>query len=157
LKAKLIMTKDLVVCHPDQTVLEVMNILREKSFRVLPVVDENNKILGAVNMLGVLSKLTPEYIVNGDLKSISYAPDMGFLRTHYKEIIDHKVIDIMDKNPTIVGENESLLSVTAALITFDRFEYAFVANKENVLLGIIAASDVVRSLAQFDPEVLFDA
>jgi len=134
-----------------------MNILREKSFRVLPVVDENNKILGAVNMLGMLSKLLPEYIVNGDLKSISYAPDMGVLRKHYEEIIDHKVIDIMDKKPTIVHENESLLSVTAALITFDRFEYAFVANKENVLLGIIAASDVVRSLAQFDPEVLFDA
>jgi len=151
------MTKDLVVCHPDQTVFEVMNILREKSFRVLPVVDENNKILGAVNMLGMLSKLVPEYIVNGDLKSISFAPDMGVLRKHYKEIITHKVVDIMDKKPTVVGENESLLSVTAALITFDRFEYAFVANKENELLGIIAASDVVRNLAQFDPEVLFDA
>lgn len=157
MKASLVMTKDLVVCHPDQTVLEVMNILREKTFHVLPVVDENNKLLGAVNMLGMLSKLVPEYIVNGDLKSISYAPDMGLLGKHYKEIITHKVVDIMDKKPTIVGENESLLSVTASLIAFDRFEYAFVINKENVLLGIIAASDVVRSLAQFDPEVLFDA
>lgn len=157
MKANLVMTKDLVVCHPDQTVLEVMNILREKSFRVLSVVDENNKILGAVNMLGMLSRIVPEYIVNGYLKSVSFAPDMGVMRKHYLEIIDHKVIDIMDKNPTIVGENESLLSVTAALITFDRFEYAFVADKQNVLLGIIAASDIVRSLAKFDPEVLFDA
>ncbi len=157
MKANLVMTKELVVCHPDQTVLEVLNILRSKSFRVLPVVDENNKILGAVNMLSMLSKLVPEYIVNGYLKSIPYAPDMGFLRKHYKEIIDHKVVDIMDEHPTIVGENESLLSVTSALITYDRFEYAFVANKDKVLLGIIAASDVVRCLAQFDPEVLFDA
>lgn len=157
MKANLVMTKDLVVCHPDQTVLEVMNILRNKSFRVLPVVDENNKILGAVNMLGMLSRIVPEYIVSGYLKSVSFAPDMGVMRKHYLEIIDHKVVDIMDTNPTIVGENESLLSVTSALITFDRFEYAFVADKENKLLGIIAASDIVRSLAKFDPEVLFDA
>jgi len=157
LKASRVMTKDVVVCHPDQTVLEVMGILRDKSFHVLPVVDGDNKILGAVNMLGMLSKLVPEYIVNGDLKSISYAPDMGVLRKHYQDIIDHKVVDIMDRKPTIVDENESLLSVTAALITFDRFEYALVANKANILQGIIAASDVVGCLAKFDPEVIFDA
>jgi len=157
LKANLVMTKELVVCHPDQTVLEVLKVLRERSFHVLPVVDENNKLLGAVNMLSMLSKLVPEYILNGYLKSIPYAPDMGVLRKHYKEIIDHKVVDIMEKNPTVVGENESLLSVTAALISFDRFEYAFVVDKDHALIGIVAASDIVRALSQLDPEVLFDA
>ena len=157
MKANLIMTKDLVVCHPDQTISEVVGILSEKSFRVLPVVDENNKILGAINMLGLLSKLVPGYIVKGYLKSIPYAPDMGVLRRHYKEILDHKVSDVMDRDPTIVNENESLLSVTAALISYDRFEYAFVADKNKKLLGIIAASDVMRFLSKIDPEVLFDA
>ena len=157
MKANLVMIKELTVCHPDQTVLEVLNILREKSFRVLPVVDENHKILGAVNILSMLSGLVPEYIITGDLKSISYAPDMGVLRKHYKEMIEHKVSDIMDRDPTIVHENESMLSVSAALITYDRFEYAFVADKQNVLLGLITASDVLRCLGKFDSEVLFDA
>ena len=157
MKANLVMTKELTVCHPDQTVLEVLNILREKSFRVLPVVDENRKILGAVNVLSVLSRLVPEYIITGDLKSISYAPDMGVLHKHYAEMIEHKVSDIMDRNPTVVHEDESLLSITATLITYDRFEYAFIADRENVLLGIISASDILRCLSKCDPEVLFDA
>ncbi len=157
MKANLIMTRELTVCHPDQTVLEVLNILREKSFRVLPVVDENRKILGAVNMLSVLSRLVPEYIINGDLKSISYAPDMGVLHKHYAEMIGHKVSDIMDRDPTIVHENESLLSITAALITYDRFDYALIADDENVLLGIIAASDILRCLSKCDSEGLVDA
>jgi len=151
------MTRELTVCHPDQTVLEVLNILREKSFRVLPVIDKDHKILGAVNMLSVLSRLVPEYIINGDLKSISYAPDMGVLHKHYAEMIDHKVSDIMDRNPTIVHENESLLSITAALITYDRFDYALIADDENVLLGIIAASDILRCLSKCDSEGLVDA
>ncbi len=157
MKANLVMTKDLVVCHPDQTVAEVIDLLRGKSFRVLPVVDENKKILGAVNLLSLISKFVPEYIITGDLKSISYAPDMGVLRKQYTATLDQKVSDIMDRDPTVVGENESLLSVTAALITYDRFEYAFVADKQNVLLGLIAASDVLRCLSKFDSEVLFDA
>lgn len=157
MKANLIMTRELTVCHSDQTVLEVLNILREKSFRVLPVVDENRKILGAVNMLSLLSRLVPEYIINGDLKSISYAPDMGVLHKHYAEMIDYKVSDIMDRNPTVVHENESLLSITAALITYDRFDYALIADDENVLLGIIAASDILRCLSKCDSEGLVDA
>jgi len=157
LKANHIMTKDLVVCHPDQTVGEVIDLLRGKSFRVLPVVDKNNKILGAVNLLGLVSKFVPEYLITGDLTSISYAPDMGVLRKQYTATLDRKVSDIMDRDPTVVRESDSLLSVTATLITYDRFEYAFVADKKNVLLGLIAASDILRCLSKFDSEVLFDA
>ena len=157
MKANHIMTKDLVVCHPDQTVGEVIDLLRGKSFRVLPVVDKNNKILGAVNLLGLVSKFVPEYLITGDLTSISYAPDMGVLRKQYTATLDRKVSDIMDRDPTVVRESDSLLSVTATLITYDRFEYAFVADKKNVLLGLIAASDILRCLSKFDSEVLFDA
>lgn len=151
------MTKNLVVCHPDQPVAEVMNILSDRSFRVLPVVDEERRILGAINMLDMLSRLVPEYIINGDLKSVSYAPDIGVLRRHYGEILDQKIGDVMDRNPTIVHENDSLLSVTAALITYDRFEYAFVADRNNVIQGIIVASDILSCLGKSDPEILFDA
>ncbi len=157
MKASRVMTKELVVCRPDQTISEVIEILSDKAFRVLPVVDSENKILGAINMLGLLSKLIPEYIVSGYLKSIPYAPDMGLMRKHYREILERKAADVMDDDPTIVRENESLLSVTAALITYDRFEYAFVTDEENHLLGIVAASDVMRCLAKVNPEELFDA
>ncbi|MES0371807.1 MAG: CBS domain-containing protein [Mariprofundaceae bacterium] len=155
--ADLIMTKDLVTCGPDQTISEVIDLLHDKSVRMVPVVDDNNHILGAINTLTFLSSLVPEYIVQGYLKSIPYAPDMGVLRKHYREILNHKVSDVMDRDPTIVMESESLLSVTAALITYDRFEYALVVDKQQKLLGIVASSDILRCLNKFSPEELFDA
>ncbi len=151
------MTKDVISCRQDQKVSDIIDILNENSFRMIPIVDENNKILGALNTINLLSKLVPEYIVKGYLKSIPYAPDMGLLRKHYKQILNVEVAELMDRNPTIVHENESLLSVTAELITHDRFEYAMVANKENELVGIIASSDVLRCLGKFTHEELFDA
>ena len=136
--ADLIMTEDLVTCGPNQTVAEVIQTLHDKAVRMIPVVDDDNHILGAINTLTLLSSLVPEYIIQGYLKSIPYAPDMGLMHKHYREILDHKVSDVMDRDPTIVKGSESLLSVTAALITYDRFEYALVADKHNRLVGVVA-------------------
>jgi len=142
------MTTDVVVCQPDQTVADIAAVLNEKSFRMIPVVDSERNILGAVNSLSVLASLVPSYIVTGDLKSIPYAPDIGLLRKHYEQLLQCKVRDVMDDNPTIVSEDESLLSVTAALITYDRFEYALVADDDKHLVGIISSSDILRRLAK---------
>jgi len=149
--ARNIMTTDVVVCHPEQTVAEIAATLNEQSFRMLPVVDADHRILGAVHTLSVLSSLVPGYIVEGYLKSIPYAPDIGLLRKHYKELMQRQVTDVMDSNPTIVHADESVLSVTAALITYDRFEYAMVADDDERLVGVISSSDILRRLAH-DPQ-----
>ncbi|MDX8389239.1 MAG: CBS domain-containing protein [Mariprofundaceae bacterium] len=154
--ANKIMITDVITCGPEQTIEEVAKILDEKTYRMIPVVDENNKILGAINTLSLLSSLVPAYIVKGYLKSIPYAPDIGLLRKHYKEILAHKVKDVMDEKPTIVHANESLLSVTAALITHDRFEYAMVADKDDCLVGIVSSSDVLKCLNNLDEEAYKD-
>jgi len=155
--AKNIMTKDVVVCHPEDTVESIAAILNEKTYRMIPVVDADHKILGAVNTLSVLASLVPSYIVTGDLKSIPYAPDIGLLGKHYEKLLHRKVVHVMDKKPTIVHADESLLSVTAALITYDRFEYVLVVDKDDRLVGIISSSDILRRLAKNSQENTDDA
>ncbi len=155
--AKNIMTTDVVVCHPDQTVADIAEVLNKKTFRMIPVIDGDHKILGAVNTLSVLASIVPAYIVKGDLQSIPYAPDIGLLHKHYKNLLQCKVADVMDKKPTIVHADESLLSVTAALITYDRFEYALVTDSDERLVGIISSSDILRRLAQIPQESSDDA
>lgn len=145
--AKNIMATDVVVCHPDQNVTDIVATLIEQPFRMIPVVDDDRTILGAVHTLSLLSSLVPSYIVTGDLKSIPFAPDFGLLRKHYHQLMNAKVVDVMDKKPTIVHADESLLSVTAALITYDRFEYVMVADPSGRLLGIISSSDILERLA----------
>jgi CBS domain-containing protein len=155
--ADLVMTKDVITCSPNDTVKDVLRTLEGKSFRMVPVVDDKRHVVGVINTLSLLSKLVPEYIIQGYLKSIPYAPDMGLLRKHYAEIVDRKITDVMDRNPTIVSERESLLSVTAALITYDRFEYAIVVDAHKTLKGIVSSSDIMRCLHECGPEDVFDA
>jgi predicted transcriptional regulator len=155
--ADLVMTKDVVTCSPDDIVKDVLKTLEGKNFRMIPVVDNEKYVVGAINTLSLLGKLVPSYIIQGYLKSIPYAPDMGMLRKHYSEIIDCKVSEVMERDPTIINSSESLLSVTAALITYDRFEYGIVVDKQKKLIGIIAASDILRCLHDCNPEDVFDA
>ena len=46
----------------------------------------------------------------------------------------------------LVHANESLLSVSAALCTFGKHEYALVVDDDNVLLGVISAGDILDRL-----------
>ncbi len=155
--ASLIMVKDVVTCRPHQTVAEAIEFLNTRTFRIIPVVDDEKHILGTVNTLTLLTHIVPEYIVDGYLQSVPFAPDIGLLRKHYRAILQKSITEVMDDNPTIVGEGESLLSVTAAMVTHDHFEYVLVADDEQRLSGIISSSDILRALNQFIPEEAFDA
>lgn len=154
--ANKIMTANPVVCFGHQTVSEVLNILHERNVRILPVVDENKRLLGVVNSISLLEKIVPAYILS-DLKSISYAPDLGLLRKHYLQLHDQLVSEVMDSNPTVVRPNESLLSATAALITYDRHDYVLVVEADRTLVGVITANDVMNALQQLKSGDVFDA
>ena len=151
--ASKIMTTDVITCRPDQPVREVVDLLVAKHLRVIPVVDDNGKLVGSINTLSILNRIVPEYIVTGDLKSVPFAPDIGLLRKHFKALEDggKQACDIMERNPTKVHEHESLLSVTAALITYDRFEYVLVVDHDDTLLGVISSGDILRALYAASP------
>ncbi|MDX8412655.1 MAG: CBS domain-containing protein [Mariprofundales bacterium] len=151
------MTKDITTCHPDQPIGEVIDLMTTTMLRMVPVVEHDGTLVGTVHTLSILSKVVPEYIVTGDLKSIPFAPDIGLLRKHFKALTTDKkrVRDIMDRNPTTVHDNESLLSVTAALITYDRFEYVLVVDHHShKLVGVISGGDVLRALHSVSPNAI---
>jgi len=155
--ASLIMVKDVMTCRSGQTVAEAIELLNTRTFRSIPVVDDENHILGTVNALTLLTHIVPEYIVDGYLQSVPFAPDIGLLRKHYREILQKGITEVMDDNPTIVREDESLLSVTAAMVTHGRFEYVLVVDDEQCLSGIISSSDILSAMDKFIPEKAFDA
>jgi len=47
-KVEKIMSKSLVTCNPDHTVLDVVKIMKNRHLRRIPVVDAKNKLVGLV-------------------------------------------------------------------------------------------------------------
>ncbi|RMH51408.1 MAG: CBS domain-containing protein [Zetaproteobacteria bacterium] len=149
-----IMTSKVITCRPDQPVGEVIDLMIRRHLHTVPVVEEDGTLRGSINTLSILNRVVPEYIVTGDLKSVPFAPDIGLLRKHFRALAcgDKVAADIMERKPTTVRDNESLLSVTAALITYDRYEYVLVVDRNRKLLGVISSGDILRALHQGEPE-----
>ncbi|MDX8397558.1 MAG: CBS domain-containing protein [Mariprofundaceae bacterium] len=154
--AKQVMVKEVVTAFIDELLGDVLVRMRQEGLRMLPVLDRANKIVGVFSTFSALEHVVPDYIVSGDLKQISYAPDMGILRRHFDEISQQSMLDVMNKKPLIVNQNESLLSVSAALTDFGQHEYAIVADDELQLQGIISAGDILDCL-QAEPTGSYDA
>lgn len=138
-----VMVTDVIAANVDETVDIVLERMRTSKLRMIPVLDNQGVIIGVISTFSVMEKIVPSYIVTGDLNQISYAPDIGILRRHYNEISELKVVDVMDNQPLLVGQDESLLSVAAAMISHVKHEYAVVVDDSKHLLGIISAGDVL--------------
>jgi len=135
-------------CSNGDSVASALGIMIKNKVSFVPVVGEDNKILGVVNSLDIISQIVPKYIVDGYLESVPYAPDIGALANGYAKIKETMVDSLVDHKPTIVREGDSMLSIAAAIITYDRYEHVLVSDQSRTkLLGIITTEDILEYLS----------
>lgn len=145
MQARKIMTTHPKSAHIDEKVGDVLVRMRSQHLYMLPVLSDGDFVEGVVSTYSVMSYVVPDYIVSGDLDSVTYAPDLGLLRKHYEELSVKSVRDVIE-NPLTVHADDSLLSVSAALCSFGKHEYALVVDEDNRLLGVISAGDILDRL-----------
>jgi CBS domain-containing protein len=48
IRAKDVMTKSVITCHPDATIMEVVKLMKNKKLRRIPVIDRDRRLVGIV-------------------------------------------------------------------------------------------------------------
>ncbi len=127
LKAKDIMTKDVITAKTDTPIINVLELIAEHNISGLPVVEDDMTLVGIVSEKDVLS--------------LFYDNKNG------EEII---VNDFMTQPPLFFDENESLSDVCDFLRknVFRRVPIT----SEGKLVGIISIRDVIEHILQFRGE-----
>jgi len=144
--AEKMMVTNIRFAKEGQLIADVFTQMREEQLRMLPVVDDAHIVVGVISTFDILEHIVPDYVISGDLKQISYAPDMGILKRNFKTVRTHTVREVMNTSPLLVRPEDALLSVAADLCSHGRHEYALVVNKEKKLLGIVSAGDILGRL-----------
>lgn len=144
--AENIMVTEVTTAHVNDRVCDVLERMRAAKLRMLPVLSDGGVVAGVISTFSIMEHLVPSYIVSGDLNQISYAPDMGILRRHYKEVAQKDLRSVMETKPLLVKRDESLLSTAAALTALGNHEYALVVDEEKRLIGVVSAGDILDRL-----------
>jgi CIC family chloride channel protein len=119
--AESFMTQQPVSVHEAATVKEALEAFEKTRFRVMPVLDDNQRVVGAVTM---------EDIGNIDSRQ---------MEEHLSERLMHK--------PLTITKGTSLDQIADMMIRREE-DHAFVVDENDHVIGVIAVIDVVRKIME---------
>ncbi len=138
---KNIMTQRVITAESDLDIHEASALLSESRISGMPVVDEENHVIGVVSEADILGTI-------------------GLERGHsFKEILKHmfgqplpkpedkRIRDIMS-SPAITTSPEADIREVAGILESKRIKRLPVVDSENRLLGIVSRADIVRAMSK---------
>jgi CBS domain-containing protein len=146
LKAKDIMTKDVITVNPDTEIVQAAKILLDNHINGLPVVDDGGNLKGIIcraDLIALQEKLPiPSFFVLLDSVIPLNLPQSIEKEVH--KITAVRVKDAMTPHPITV-KPEATLEDIATLMVKHNIHTLIVLDQDN-LVGIIGKEDILRTL-----------
>ena len=145
--AKDIMTTDVIVAKKDDSIANVATLLIKEKIGGLPVVDENNKVVGIISETDIMQKETDieSPRVLNFFQGLIFLDDIKKLEDDMKKVAAYKVEDLMSKDIITVNENDSFDYVANVMIK-KSINRVPVVDKENFLKGIVCRYDIIKAM-----------
>ncbi len=153
MKAKQIMTIDLVAVTEKSTLREVIQLMLENNISGIPVVDNDGKLKGIVSESDVIRlkrKLhMPDYIqLLESLINNAYPEDFNAAVTRALKM---PVAEFMTKQVITVNENTSLFEITHLMLEHGINRILVV--RDSRLAGIVTRRDIIRAMAAINKDI----
>ena len=143
-RAKDIMTTEVIVANKNDIIANVANLLIKEKIGGLPVVDEENKVVGIISETDIMKKeshIDSPKMLNF-LQGIIFLNDMKKFEDELRVIAAYKVEDLMSKDIVTVKEDDTFDYVANIMIN-ESINRVPVVDKENRLVGIITVDDIL--------------
>jgi CBS domain-containing protein len=146
LKAKDIMTKEVVTVKSETTMEELARLLMKQQISGMPVIDDNGKLLGVVTENDLISKNSRLHIPTILRLFDAYIPlGTSKMESDIKKMAASTVGEICTKEVTTVDE-EASVEYIATIMTEKRIHLLPVL-REGKLVGVIGKKDLIKGLA----------
>ena len=144
-RAKDIMTTDVIVANKNDIIANVANLLIKEKIGGLPVVDEENKVVGIISETDIMKKeshVDSPRMLNF-IQGIIFLDDMKKFEDEMRAIAAYKVEDLMSKDIITVNENDTFDYVANVMIN-KSINRVPVVDENNFLKGIICRYDIIK-------------
>jgi CBS domain-containing protein len=156
MKARDIMEKNIISVPPDMSIKEVAKILSENDLTAVPVVDENNDVLGIVSEADLIYRLAhphlPPHIEL--LGGVIYLENPFEMKQEIKKLTAITAGQIMTEKVLTITEDVEVEDIATMMIEKDINGVPVIG--DNGLVGIVTRHDLVMSLAKSDSDAQVD-
>ena len=148
LKAKDIMTRDVITVRPSTTIEELARILMEHRISGVPVVDDNGNLSGVVTENDLISQNKrlhiPTVVRLFDAFIVLESP--ASMEKELKKMTANTVADICTKDIITVGEEAELEEV--ATIMYEKKVHLVPVVEGKRIKGIIGKMDIIKGMTK---------
>ena len=145
IKVKEIMTRDVLSISPSTSTIEAIDLLLENRISGLPVVDDDNKLIGIVTENDLIKKNKRFHIPTiVRLFDAYFLLDSGKVEDEIKKMVATTVGEICTKKVVSISEDTTLEEI--ATIMAEQHIHLLPVLKDNEVIGIVGKADVVRSM-----------
>ncbi|MDA8305510.1 MAG: CBS domain-containing protein [Deltaproteobacteria bacterium] len=150
IKAKDVMTRDVVTVTPDMEVNEIAKLLLERHFNGVPVIDGAGRLVGIICQSDLIAeqKKLPLPSVFTILDSFIPIRSLGKMDKEVHKIAAIKASEAMTPNPVTVGPEAGIDEVAEIMV--NRGFHTIPVVEGEKLVGIIGKEDVLRTLVPSD-------
>jgi CBS domain-containing protein len=152
-KVSEVMHREIATLHPDSPITAVVELLLDKDFTAVPVLDAQGKVVGMVSDNDLLTR--------GGMKvtiSLKRATDLEYLRglQDSLENPDRKVSEVMTRQ-VVTTTPDTVLARAARLMVEKHLKRLPVVDNDGKLVGILGRLDILNTIAtvhlpQWHPE-----
>jgi CBS domain-containing protein len=153
-KVSEVMRREVATVHPDSPITEVVELLLDKDFTAVPVVDDQGKVVGMVSDNDLLTRGGMNLTI-----SLKRATDLDYVRELHDSLEDpnRKVSEVMTREVVTISP-DAILGRAARLMVEKHLKRLPVVDPEGKLVGILGRLDILNTIAavhlpEWHPEV----
>ena len=144
-----IMTREVISVKPETPLQEAAEILAKHGFDGMPVVDEENKLVGILTEYDLISKGSATHLPTFQkiIKNLGvYSKDKSQFTKDFEEISSLKVKDVMNNDPLTLLEDATYEEAVQAFRDHHRVNPIPVIDQDRKVIGVISRFDVLKPL-----------
>jgi len=145
MKIREIMTKDVIGVKPADSAQDALNLLFKMEISGLPVMDEQQKLVGMFTEKSVISYILPSYVDR--VGRFIYEDNPKATKRKLKELNTIKVNQLMRKEVVTLTEGASLSEAARIMLTRNVRRVPVVDDAGKVS-GIVARCDILKAITE---------
>ncbi|MCF8068956.1 MAG: CBS domain-containing protein [Desulfobacterales bacterium] len=146
LKARDIMTTEPITVTPETDILQAANLLLGKRINGVPVVDENNKIVGIICQSDLIAqqKKLPIPSFFSLMEGYITMPSLKHIEKEAQKITAATVSQAMTADPETISPDTNIEEI--AILMVDKSFHTLPVVEKGKLIGIVGKEDLLRTL-----------